>query len=170
MSLSSTLINEIPTQVLIVDDSAADRNLVRLSLQEATKFYSLDCAERLSEGLEKLSNSQPHVILLDLNLPDSQGNEGVQKVLHKAPDVPILVLTGADDDRMAVEAVRHGAQDYIVKGQMDSHELTRAMEQAGGSNSTSKINSCPTFLMNYVHRWRVFISLSRSCLTDWRVH
>jgi signal transduction histidine kinase len=130
MSLSSTLINEIPTQVLIVDDSAADRNLVRLSLQEATKFYSLDCAERLSEGLEKLSNSQPHVILLDLNLPDSQGNEGVQKVLHKAPDVPILVLTGADDDRMAVEAVRHGAQDYIVKGQMDSHELTRAMEHA----------------------------------------
>lgn len=130
MSFSSTLINEIPTQVLIVDDSAADRNLVRLSLQESAKFYSLDCAERLSEGLEKLSNSRPHVILLDLNLPDSQGNEGVQQVLHKAPDVPILVLTGADDDRMAVEAVRNGAQDYIVKGQMDSHELTRAMEHA----------------------------------------
>jgi len=124
------MMNETATQVLVVDDSAADRNLVRLSLQASTHPYDLEYAERLSEGLDKLEKRSPHIILLDLNLPDSQGNETVQRVTDKAPDVPILVLTGSDDDHMALEAVRTGAQDYIVKGKMDGYALTRAMNHA----------------------------------------
>jgi signal transduction histidine kinase len=130
MSLSAAMTNEMATDVLIVDDSAADRNLVRLSLMESPHPYSLDFAERLSEGLTKLEQRRPDVVLLDLNLPDSQGHETVQRVTRNAPDVPILVLTGSNDDRMALDAVRTGAQDYIVKGQMDSHALTRAMQHA----------------------------------------
>ena len=130
MSLSTVMMNDMATKVLVVDDSAADRNLVRLSLSAASQRYNLDCAERLSEGLEKLEMERPDVVLLDLNLPDSQGTDTVKRVAHKAPDVPILVLTGSDDDRLALEAVRTGAQDYIVKGQMDSNALTRAMHHA----------------------------------------
>jgi signal transduction histidine kinase len=130
MGLSTATIGEAATQVLVVDDSAADRNLVRLSLMASSRLYNLDYAERLSEGLDKIGKRRPDVILLDLNLPDSQGNETVHKVTYKAPDVPILVLTGSDDDHLALEAMRTGAQDYIVKGQMNSHELTRAMHHA----------------------------------------
>ena len=128
MSLSTVVMKA--TQVLVVDDSAADRNLVRLSLQESRNVYNLDFAERLSEGLEKLGKHMPDVVLLDLNLPDSQGQETVKKVVYQAPDIPILVLTGADDDVLALEAVRTGAQDYIVKGHIDPQALTRALHYA----------------------------------------
>ncbi len=130
MSLATLTMSEVATNVLVVDDCPADRNLVRLSLLASPNIYNLECAERLSEGLEKLGTARPDVVLLDLNLPDSQGNETVQRVIFKAPSVPILVLTGSDDDHLAVEAVRAGAQDYIVKGQIDSHGLTRALHHA----------------------------------------
>ncbi len=119
-----------PTKVLVVEDNPADRKLISLSLSESPHRYNLTCAERLSEGLEKLGKQPPDVMLLDLNLPDSQGSDTFQRVIDKAPHVPILVLTGADDDHLALEAVRNGAQDYILKGQMDSHVLTRAMRYA----------------------------------------
>jgi signal transduction histidine kinase len=116
--------------VLVVEDNAADRNLVRLSLLSSPYQYKLDCAERLSEGLKKLGKQPTDIVLLDLNLPDSQGQETVQRVLAQAPHVPILVLSGSDDDKAAVDAVRAGAQDYIVKGQLDGNVLTRAMRHA----------------------------------------
>ena len=118
------------THVLVVDDNAADRNLVRLSLSESPYIYKVECAERLSEGLHKLETEQPDVILLDLNLPDSQGGDTVRRVVDEVPQVPILVLTGSDDDGLALDAMRAGAQDYIVKGQIDSSALTRAMRYA----------------------------------------
>jgi signal transduction histidine kinase len=130
MSLSTLMTNENETRVLVVDDNAADRNLVRLSLEKSPKLYRLECAGRLSEGLEKLGVQRPDVVLLDLNLPDSMGCQTVQKVAHEVPEVPILVLTGSDDESLALEAVRLGAQDYIVKGQIESHALTRAMGHA----------------------------------------
>jgi signal transduction histidine kinase len=122
--------NETATQVLVVDDSAADRNLIRLSLLDSPEPYNLEYAERLSEGLGILGKGRTDIVLLDLNLPDSQGNATVQKVIREAPDVPILVLTGSADERLALEAVRTGAQDYIVKGQMEHHDLTRALHYA----------------------------------------
>jgi CheY-like chemotaxis protein len=103
--------------------------LLRLSLLGSSHCYELECAERLSEGLVKLE-SQPDVVLLDLNLPDSQGISTVEKIMQHAAHVPVLVLTGSDDERLALEAVRSGAQDYIVKGQMDSSTLSRAMRYA----------------------------------------
>lgn len=124
------MMNQMSTQVLVVDDNAADRNLIRLSLLESSHSYKLQCAERLSEGLDKLGTQRTDIVLLDLNLPDSQGNDTVRTVKHRAPDVPILVLTGSDDDRMALEAMRSGAQDYIVKGKIDGHALSRALRHA----------------------------------------
>ncbi|MBS1852329.1 MAG: hybrid sensor histidine kinase/response regulator [Acidobacteria bacterium] len=124
--------DEMPavTHVLMVEDNAADRNLVRISLSDMTHPYRLDCADHLADGLEKLKATQPDVILLDLNLPDSQGRETVQKVLAVAPHVPILVLTGINDDALARDAVRAGAQDYLVKGKVESQVLAHAMRNA----------------------------------------
>ncbi len=122
--------NPAATRVLLVEDNAADRNLLRLSLQGLPENYKLETAETLAEGLKKLASHQADIALLDLSLPDSEGKETVEKVLHQAPHVPILVLTGADDDRAALEAVRAGAQDYIVKGQIDGPALSRAMRHA----------------------------------------
>ncbi len=118
------------TNVLIVEDNVADRSLVHISLAESPDSFKLVCAERLDEGLEKLGSEVPDVVLLDLNLPDSQGGETVRRMVREAPQVPILVLTGADDDCLAIDAVRAGAQDYIVKGRIDSQLLTRAMRYA----------------------------------------
>ncbi|MGB8834223.1 MAG: response regulator, partial [Candidatus Sulfotelmatobacter sp.] len=130
MSLSVAMMDKIATQVLVVDDNAADRNLVRLSLLAAPRAYNLECAARLSEGLEMLGKQPPDVVLLDLDLPDSQGTETIQRVVSQAPQVPVLVLTGTADDSIALAAVRTGAQDYIVKGQINSGALTRALHYA----------------------------------------
>jgi DNA-binding NarL/FixJ family response regulator len=130
MSLAKPEINEMATHVLAVDDSAADRDLVRLSLLGSTHCYKLECAERLSEGLEKLGNQRADVVLLDLNLPDSQGKDTVKRIVQHAAHVPVVVLTGADDRCLALESVRLGAQDYIVKGQIDSVALPRAIQDA----------------------------------------
>lgn len=124
------IMGKIATQVLVMDDNVADCNLVRMSLLAAPRAYHLECAGRLSEGLEKMGKQAPDVILLDLNLPDSQGTETIQRVVSHAPHVPILVLTGKADDSVALAAVRTGAQDYIVKGEIDSHALTRALHYA----------------------------------------
>jgi signal transduction histidine kinase len=130
MSLANIQHEIAPTRVLVVDDCAADRNLLRLSLLETPHHYNLEFAERLSEGLEKLRSQPFDVLLLDLDLPDSKGNETVKTVISKAPGVPILILSGSDNEPLALKAVRAGAQDYIVKGRMDSHALTRAMHHA----------------------------------------
>jgi DNA-binding NarL/FixJ family response regulator len=130
MSLATTEINEAATHVLAVDDSAADRNLLRLSLLGSSHCYKLACAERLSEGLSMLEKQRADVVLLDLNLPDSQGKQTIEKIMRYASHVPVLVLTGSDDDRLAQDAMRSGVQDYILKGQMDSVALSRAMRHA----------------------------------------
>jgi len=73
---------------------------------------------------------RPSVVLLDLNLPDSQGAETFRKVLAKAPDVPVVILSGQDDEALAVKALHQGAQDYLVKGALGRGELDRAMRHA----------------------------------------
>ena len=106
----------IETHVLLIEDNPGDADLVRLRLVEANPDLDVACADRLSIGLESLTQNEPVVVLLDLNLPDSHGAETYRKVLEAAPDVPIVVLSGLDDEDMAVNAVHQGVQDYLVKG------------------------------------------------------
>jgi DNA-binding NarL/FixJ family response regulator len=77
--------------------------------------------------LERLKDGGVDVVLLDLGLPDGQGFDAFKKVQAQAPAVPVVVLTGFDDETLAVEAIRHGAQDYLVKGDVDSKVLYRAV-------------------------------------------
>jgi CheY-like chemotaxis protein len=82
---------------------------------------------RLSQGLELLSHNDFDLILLDLNLPDSQGVSTFEKVKKAAGDTPIIIMSGMVDEDIAVSAVQKGAQDYLIKGQIDSQLLIRAI-------------------------------------------
>jgi signal transduction histidine kinase len=118
------------TRVLLIEDNPGDADLVRLRLVEGTSPVDVNCVNRLSDGLESLKESSPSVILLDLNLPDSQGSETFRKVLQKAPNVPVVILSGQDDEALAIKALHQGVQDYLVKGAFSSSSLDRAMRYA----------------------------------------
>ncbi len=118
-------------RVLLIEDNPGDARLIREMLIEkgATKF-NLEHVGRISEGLKRLSQDNIQVILLDLFLPDSHGLETVDRVCHAVPHLPVVVLTGIDDEALAIKAVRNGVQDYLVKGQMDGNLIMRAIRYA----------------------------------------
>jgi diguanylate cyclase (GGDEF)-like protein len=91
-------------------------------------LFELECVGRLSQGLEYLSTRTAGVVLLDLSLPDSYGFDTFLKVYAHSPKVPIIVLTGNDDQTVALSAVKTGAQDYLVKGKLDRELLLRSMQ------------------------------------------
>jgi signal transduction histidine kinase len=122
--------NDQSTHVLLIEDNPGDADLVRLRLVEGKSPVDVICADRLSDGLASLTNKRPSVVLLDLNLPDSQGAETFRKVLQKAPDVPVVILSGQDDEGLAVKALHQGVQDYLLKGTLTSAGLDRAMRYA----------------------------------------
>jgi signal transduction histidine kinase len=116
-------------RVLLIEDNPGDADLVRLRLVERKFKVDVDYVQRLSDGLLSLEQ-RPAVVLLDLNLPDSQGAETFRKVLEKAPGVPIVILSGQEDEALAIKALHQGVQDYLVKGAITGGELDRAMRHA----------------------------------------
>lgn len=117
-----------PIKVLLIEDNPGDARIMQEFLSEAkSKSFQIEVAERLLDGLEALSARSFDVILLDLSLPDSSGLETLAKAQSNAQQVAIVVLTGLNDEDLAVEAVRKGAQDYLVKGQIDKNLLPRAI-------------------------------------------
>lgn len=119
------------TRVLLIEDDPADARLIQESLADARDVvFEVERAERLSTAIEFLGQpaSAIDVILLDLTLPDSQGMETFKAVDAVGASTPIVVLTGLDDAQQAVQAMRHGAQDYLVKGQVDSDLLARSLQ------------------------------------------
>ncbi|HEX8815891.1 MAG TPA: hybrid sensor histidine kinase/response regulator [Terriglobales bacterium] len=116
--------------VLLIEDNPGDADLVRLRLVEGNPTLDVNCVSRLEDGIASLKEKPPSLVLLDLNLPDSQGAETFRKLLEKAPDVPVVILSGQDDQGLAVKALHQGAQDYLVKGAVTSAALDRAMRYA----------------------------------------
>ena len=120
-----------PLKILLVEDNPADADLLQEILNEADETqWSLVHVERLSEALHTLNENYFDVILLDLSLPDKQGLGTIAQTHEAAPDLPIVVLTGLNDKAIALEALRQGAQDYLVKGKIDSDLLVRAIRHA----------------------------------------
>lgn len=118
-------------RVLLVEDSPDDAFLLRRTLRDASPVsFETDWVEDLASGVERLEQARYDCLLLDLNLPDSFGLETLSKVRKLVPEQPILVLTGNADDEIALEAVRMGAQDYLVKGSHTSGLLVRALRYA----------------------------------------
>jgi signal transduction histidine kinase len=119
-------------KVLLVEDNPADSRLIQLALSEVddSGSMSLVCVERLSKALESLSERGADAILLDVNLPDSHGLETVATMVEKARSVPIIVLTGLADEMLTIQALQRGAQDYLVKDQLDGNLLNRTIRYA----------------------------------------
>ncbi|MGF1541676.1 MAG: ATP-binding protein [Pleurocapsa sp.] len=123
--------SESPVKILLIEDDVAEARL----LQEVLKGFSLTLfclthVKRLQEGLEQLKKDNFDVILLDLTLPDSQGLTSLEILVNRIPHLPIVVLTNTNDDRLAVEAVRQGAQDYLVKRHINIDVLVRSLQYA----------------------------------------
>lgn len=117
-------------RVLLIEDNAGDADLTRLRLVEGNSDVQVQCVDRLAAGLACLAEQQTSLVLLDLNLPDSRGAATYRSVLEKAPGVPVVILSGQDDEVLAGKALHQGAQDYLVKGKFDAKALNRAMRYA----------------------------------------
>lgn len=132
MGLSLSQIQRTSTiNILIIEDDPKVVDLVQEILDDTGNFpFTYTSAATLSQGLELLSEQRFHIILLDLTLPDDQGRDTLHKTLSKAPDIPIILLTGMDDEALAIEALQSGAQDYIVKGHNESFHLARSIRYA----------------------------------------
>jgi signal transduction histidine kinase len=118
-------------RILLVEDNPGDARLLRETIAEADGGrFEITHLVRCEEATKRLVEDSFDVVLLDLSLPDSKGLETVTRVNAAAPQVPIVIMTGLDDEEMAVAAAKIGAQDYLVKGHIDSRGLVRSLRYA----------------------------------------
>ena len=122
-----------PIKLLLVDDNADDVFLTRRMLEKSaahTFSFHIDHCCNLTDTLAYLASENPDVVLLDLGLPESLGLQTLEQVLAAAPNQPIVVFTGLSDEDLGIKAVQKGAQDYLVKGQVNLDLLVRALRYA----------------------------------------
>ena len=120
-----------PFRVLLVEDNPADVRLIVEMLRDAgVDRFDLEQVDSIRAAQVRIGIEFYSAVLLDLWLPDSQGLESVESMLTASPDAPIVVLTGLDDEPLALEAVKAGAQDFLVKGQVNGTLLSRAVSYA----------------------------------------
>jgi signal transduction histidine kinase len=123
--------NALPIRVLLIEDNPGDARLLHEMLHEPGSLKAevthFSC---MNDALNHLGTNTANVILLDLGLPDAEGLDAVRKVHTAAPITPLVVLTGLNDELLATQALQEGAQDYLIKGQIESHALLRAVRYA----------------------------------------
>ncbi len=127
----SSLASRSVRQILLIEDHIGDARLTREMLREAGMFtFELTHVETLGQGSALLHERDFDAILLDLSLPDAQGIDTLRRLRNSHPSVPIIILSGLDDETAALAALQEGAQDYLVKGQGDGHLIGRAVRYA----------------------------------------
>lgn len=138
MTASSTI------QVLLIEDNPGDARLVREHITEIKREgllnrmrgpeqatdVSITHESNLAEGIDHLRANEVDIVLLDLQLPDSSGLSGIGDVTEAAPEVPVVVLTGMPEQRLGIDAVSRGAQDYLVKDDLEPHILLKTIQYA----------------------------------------
>lgn len=116
------------TKILLIEDDLEYAGALKEMLaQLKDPAFDLEHTEQLSRGLARLIEGGFDMVLLDLNLPDSNGLDTFTRVHTQAPEVPIIVLTGLDDEKLATKTVHQGAQDYLIKGHINIGALTRVV-------------------------------------------
>lgn len=131
-------------KVLLVEDNLGDAFLIeeKLKLDNKSLWFQLTHVERLGEAIARIGAEKIDVILLDLSLPDSQGLETFLRLQEQAESLPIVVLTGMNDEQLAIQAVRQGAQDYLVKNtaiaELLVHAIRYAIERKGTQEELKK--------------------------------
>src|SRR6202166_392206 len=119
------------TKTLLVEDNPGDARLLREMLKEpGAPKAELTLFGCMSDALNHLATNPANIILLDLGLPDANGLTAVRQMRAAAPNTPLVVLTCLDDESVAIQALQEGAQDYLIKGQIESHALLRALRYA----------------------------------------
>jgi DNA-binding NarL/FixJ family response regulator len=114
--------------VLLIEDSPTDIELIKWSLQEENKFtFSFHEADSVEAALKLIPHYQFDAVLLDLNLPDSEGLETLRTIILHLPDTAVIVLTGLKDDTLAIQAVRYGAQDFFEKSELSAPYLSKSI-------------------------------------------
>lgn len=120
-----------PLQLLLIEDNLGDARLFEEKLKESpAKAYTLDISNSLEAAAKLLKDKVFDLIFLDLNLPDAEGLPLVRKIQHNASNVPIVVLTGMDDEMLASQMLRSGIQDYLIKGENEGRTLWRSIRYA----------------------------------------
>jgi PAS domain S-box-containing protein len=155
-----SLLKKLPsdfTRVLMIEDNPGYAEVIQMMLErvKGTRF-DVVCVKRLAEGLQRLMDESVDVILVDLTLPDSQGIATFNAVHAQEPELPIIVLTVTDNDELAFNAVQKGAQDYLVKDQVDAKLLVRAIRYAIERKRMEEM------LLNAAHEWRTTFD----CISD----
>lgn len=118
-------------QLLLVEDNLGDARLAEEALRDMPGVHmTLHTVTSLAAAIARVRALPPDIVLLDLSLPDSHGIATLLRLKAEAPDVPIVILTGQDDDEVAMLAVEEGAQDYIAKSRLDGYTLVRAVRYA----------------------------------------
>jgi len=122
---------KVPVRVLLVEDNPAQAYLLQRHFLEAELGrFSLVHADRLSVAFEHVAQRSMDVALLDLSLPESRGLDTLRAFIAQAPNIPVVVLTGHDDEDLAIRAVQKGAQDYLIKGKVDVRLIARSIRYA----------------------------------------
>jgi PAS domain S-box-containing protein len=120
-----------PIQVLLIEDDASLATMMSEMLAQAPgAVITVEAHRQLAEGLERLSAGGIDLVLLDLSLPDSAGLDTFLNLFNRAPEVPIVVLTALEDETLALTALRDGAQDYLIKNELNARGLVRAIRYA----------------------------------------
>jgi len=115
-------------RVLLIEDNSFDACVIQEMLAKAKgASFDLECVDLLSTGLERLAKGGIDLVLLDLSLPECQGINAFSKVCAQAPQVSVVVMTSLADEVTAIKAVREGAQDYFIKGQVAGYRLVRSI-------------------------------------------
>lgn len=118
------------THILLIEDNPGDAHLVKNYMRDAGFKYDLFLAETLFEGQDVINRQEIDLVLLDLSLPDTQGFKTLNLYLEKVPNVPVIILTGVNNEIVGYQAVKAGAQDYLVKGQFEGKLLGRSIRYA----------------------------------------
>ncbi|MGH9314122.1 MAG: diguanylate cyclase [Vicinamibacterales bacterium] len=159
-------ITAVPLTILLVEDDAAYLRLAELVLADAARVaeadYRVVTARRLSAGLARLNQGGVDLVLLDLSLPDSQGIATVHAVRAEAPDVPIVVVTSTADERLAAQSLQSGAQDYLIKDEIDARMLARSIRYAMDRHQLQRelVNLSLTDELTGLHNRRGFFTLA----------
>ncbi|MBM3270410.1 MAG: response regulator [Candidatus Sericytochromatia bacterium] len=151
--------------VLLVEDNPGDAELIREMLPPGE--FRVDHVERLGEAVVALGHKPYDLLLLDLGLPDSQGVGAVDRIVRRHLELPVVVLTGLADEEAAIRALRAGAQDYLVKGEIGPDQAVRAIHRAMARKEVEVHKS--RFLSVISHEMRTplnFILGAASCLED----
>ena len=118
-------------RILLLEDSPTDARLIEdMFRQEGGGMFEITRCELLADAIKLLEAQKADIALLDMFVPDSQGIETLKRARHHGLEIPIIILTSRDDSSLAVDTIRAGAQDYLVKGQVDSAQLVRSVRYA----------------------------------------